>query len=248
MICAIMQPTMFPWLGYFDLIDQSDVFIFLNDVQFSKQSWQTRNRISTSNGIYLISKTTVKCSIDTQIRDVHLDKNKEWNKKLLKTLQLTYSKSQHFEEVFDWMTFFLEKDFERLEEFTISFIKEVSKKIGISKRFVISSELGLKKNNRVDKLIELNIKQNSSTYLSTVGSFDYLDVEDAQFFFHGNGIDIFFQNYIPQKYDTGKLPFEPYMSILDALFHCGFDYCLSIIKAGRQTSYTFDEYKKIKHG
>ena len=45
MRCVIMQPTYMPWAGYLHLIDQADVFVFLDDVQFEKQSWQNRNRV-----------------------------------------------------------------------------------------------------------------------------------------------------------------------------------------------------------
>jgi len=48
---AISQPTYLPWLGYFDLIDQVDVFVLLDSVQFEKQSWQQRNRIKTPTGL-----------------------------------------------------------------------------------------------------------------------------------------------------------------------------------------------------
>ena len=52
---AIMQPTFLPWVGYFDLIDQVDIFVFLNDVQFQKQTWQHRNKILTKNGLQWIT-------------------------------------------------------------------------------------------------------------------------------------------------------------------------------------------------
>ena len=52
---AIMQPTFLPWVGYFDLIDQVDTFVFLNDVQFQKQTWQHRNKILTKNGLQWIT-------------------------------------------------------------------------------------------------------------------------------------------------------------------------------------------------
>jgi hypothetical protein len=45
-----MQPTYLPWIGYFDLINWADTFIFLDDVEFSHQSWQHRNKIKTSDG------------------------------------------------------------------------------------------------------------------------------------------------------------------------------------------------------
>ena len=55
MRCAIMQPTYLPWAGYFNLISQVDRFVFLDDVQFEKQSWQTRNRILLQGEECLIS-------------------------------------------------------------------------------------------------------------------------------------------------------------------------------------------------
>ena len=45
----ISQPTFFPWLGYFDLIDQSETVVFLDDVSFAKQSWQQRNYFKTAS-------------------------------------------------------------------------------------------------------------------------------------------------------------------------------------------------------
>jgi hypothetical protein len=45
MMCAIMQPTYFPWAGYFSLLGMVDVFVFLDDVQFVRGSWQNRNRV-----------------------------------------------------------------------------------------------------------------------------------------------------------------------------------------------------------
>ena len=58
MIAVIMQPTYLPWIGYFDLIDEADTFVFLDNVQFEKQSWQQRNRVKTSNAWPLISPTS----------------------------------------------------------------------------------------------------------------------------------------------------------------------------------------------
>ena len=55
MICAIMQPTYFPWIGYFDLIDQVDKFIFLDNVKLEKSTWQVRNRIKSANGEILFT-------------------------------------------------------------------------------------------------------------------------------------------------------------------------------------------------
>ncbi|WP_458576139.1 WbqC family protein [Aliamphritea spongicola] len=52
---AIMQPTYLPWAGYFHLMSQVNFFVFLDDVQFSKSSWQSRNRINCFGDVQWIS-------------------------------------------------------------------------------------------------------------------------------------------------------------------------------------------------
>ena len=54
----ITQPTFLPWVGYFDLIDQADLFIILDDVKFEKQSWQQRNKFKTNKGVELFSSSS----------------------------------------------------------------------------------------------------------------------------------------------------------------------------------------------
>ena len=69
---AIMQPTFLPWIGYFDLIDQVDDFVFLNDVQFSKQSWQQRNRIATPRGLEWVTLPVESGSLCRLINEVKI--------------------------------------------------------------------------------------------------------------------------------------------------------------------------------
>ena len=79
---AIMQPTYLPWLGYFDLINRSDVFVFLDSVQFDKRSWQQRNRIKTPNGeLMLTVPVLTKGRSDQKICDVMIDPSQKFNKK-----------------------------------------------------------------------------------------------------------------------------------------------------------------------
>ena len=73
---AIMQPTYLSWLGYFNLVDRSDVFVFLDSVQFDKRSWQQRNRIKTSTGeLMLTVPVLTKGRFDQNICDVKIDKS-----------------------------------------------------------------------------------------------------------------------------------------------------------------------------
>lgn len=240
-----MQPTLFPWLGYFDLIDQSDMFIFYNDVQFVKRSWQSRNRISTPNGILQLTIPTVKCSQQTIIQDVYLEKENNWGKNLVKTLKHNYIKSKHYDSVINWISNFLDLEFEKLQDFNTAFIREVCNKIGIKSDFVFSSDIQLKSICRIEKFIEMTILFEDNIYLSPVGSFGYLNDENAGERFKKRNLQIMFHNYEPIKYETGKIRFEPYMSILDALFNCGFEDTLNIIRLGRKENFTYEQYQKL---
>lgn len=244
---AIMQPTLFPWVGYFDLIDQSKVFILFNDVQFMKRSWQSRNRISTPNGILQITIPTVKCSQTTKIEDVFLKRDNNWNKNLVKTLENNFSKAKHYETVMEWMISFLDREFYKLQDFHSAFIRELACKIGIITPIKFSSEIHIKSINRVEKFIEYSQLHEVSIYLSPTGSFAYLENENAGEKFKKANMEIVFHHYEPVKYETGKLPFEPFMSVIDALFHCGFDEILSVIRAGRKSNYSFNEFKKLRN-
>ncbi len=88
MICAIMQPTFLPWIGYFDMIDQVDKFIFLDHVQLQKQSWQTRNRIKINDKESFINVQITKTAShkETLICNTVIDASGLWRKKLLKTI------------------------------------------------------------------------------------------------------------------------------------------------------------------
>lgn len=244
---SVMQPTLFPWVGYFDLIDQSDVFVLYNDVQFAKQSWQTRNRISTPNGILLLTIPTRKCELNTLIQDVLIDTTKDWNSKTFKTLQLNYKRAEHYDVVIEWVEYFLNKSREKLADFNVDFIQEVSEIIGIKTEFKLSSELSVESIDRVQRLISITQKLDGASYLSTTGSFDYLNEEDAAVRFEAENISVLFHHYKPVAYNSGKLPYQPYMSMIDMLFHVGFEAALNTIRAGRHTSFTFDEYKDLKN-
>lgn len=242
---VVMQPAFFPWAGYFDLMDQSKVFVLYNDVQFVKQGRETRNSISTSNGILQLSIPTLKSPLHTKIEDIQIDKKQHWNNKVLRTLQNNYSKSMYYQEVIEWFSKFLDNDFDKLQDHNIHFICEVADKIGIQTEIVQSSVISVQSIDRIDKLIEITQMYTCSTYLSTTGAFGYLDEGNAAERFRKNNLELVFHNYHPSKYDTGKLPYVPYMSIVDLLFHCGFSQALSVIRTGRKPNYTFQEYKTL---
>ena len=77
---AISQPTYFPWIGYFGLIMNSDIFIFLDDVQFDKRSWQQRNKVKSNLGEQFISvPVKTKKKSRQLIKDVEINNQNFWS-------------------------------------------------------------------------------------------------------------------------------------------------------------------------
>ena len=98
--CVIMQPTYLPWLGYFDLIRNADVFVILDHVQFSKQSWQQRNRVRDKRGEVMLTVPVKHSGLkETIIKDVEVDHARKPLVKHMRSIQNCYSKSINFDSI-----------------------------------------------------------------------------------------------------------------------------------------------------
>src|SRR6476661_873475 len=86
---AVLQSNYIPWKGYFDIIHDVDIFVFYDDVQYTKNDWRNRNRIKTANGVQWLTVPTGS-NIDRRICDVRLTDTR-WAEKHWKTLQQAYS-------------------------------------------------------------------------------------------------------------------------------------------------------------
>jgi hypothetical protein len=229
-----MQPTFLPWIGYFDLIDAADKFVFYNDVQFSKQSWQCRNRIKTANGIVWLTVPVKKHLLSAKINEIEINNLKPWTPKFIKTLFHNYRKTAHFAEVYDFIEqVAVNKKYLRLSDFSIDIIKAIVSKIGINTKLTLSSNTNTLEMNREDRLVEICHAMDCNTYLSTKGSSSYIEASNDGGVFSKNHINLLYHNYIHPEYQQSYGKFEPYMSIVDLLFNEGFIRSLGIIRKGR---------------
>lgn len=231
--CAIMQPTYNPWLGYFDLIDQVDVFVFLDTVQLNKRSWQRRNRIKTPKGELFLT-IPVKGSSREIIKNVRINNEYPWRKKHLKTIEINYRKAPYFEEVFPFIEEILNFKTDYLANFNINLIEKIAKKIGIRTKFIRASDLEPLQGKKDILLAEICKKINCNIYLSPQGSAVYLEANRPGGAIVENGIELYYHNYEHPEYPQLYPPFLPYMGIFDLLFNVGFNNALEIIRKGRR--------------
>lgn len=232
--CVIAQPTFIPWMGWFDLADQADVMIILDDVQFSKQSWQQRNRLRTPEGLAFLSLSVKSAGRSHQlINEVELA-NEASFEKLLRTIQGYYARAPFFREHFPGLGAAMREGAAtgKLAELNILIIQWVMQTIGISAPLARSSELGIdgKRGEYVAALCE---KVAASRYLSPVGSEAYLLEDRAAF--DCRGIQVELQVYIHPEYRQCFKSFEPYASVLDLIFNAG-PQAIDILRSGRRPS------------
>ena len=113
MILTAHQPVYLPWLGFFHKIILSDKYVFLNNVQYSKNDWINRNKIKTCNGeIYL----TVPVYKSKKICDIEIDNSVNWRKKHWNSIQQAYSKSKFFKNYSSFFEDLYQKEWIKLHE------------------------------------------------------------------------------------------------------------------------------------
>lgn len=230
--CVISQPTFLPWLGWFDLADQSDVMIILDDVAFSKQSWQQRNRIRTRNGLEFLS-VPVKSSgrLGQRIMDCELT-DQPFVKKMLTSLQANYAKAPFFANAIDELatTMKTAAGTSRLVELNCALISWMAGKLEITTPMIRASTLGVggQRGEHVAAICEC---VNAGRYLSPEGAESYL-VEDKGAF-DRRGISVWIHVFEHPQYVQRFTPFMPYASALDLIFNAG-PAAAEVMRSGRR--------------
>jgi RimJ/RimL family protein N-acetyltransferase len=232
---AIAQPTYLPWLGYFDLLDQVDKFVLLDTVQFSKQSWQQRNRIKTPTGLQWLTVPVIfRGRLGQRIMDVEIREPKFWRDHL-RAIELNYRRAPFFDKYFPALNELLRaaSSSPRLADLTIGLFHWLMETLGITTPIVRSSELAVS-GKRTHLLAEVCGLLGATTYISPLGSAGYLLSELT--ILTDRGIGVVFQHYQHPQYRQVFPPFEAHASVLDLLFNEG-ENSLSIIRSGRRSPF-----------
>ena len=215
MIVSIAQPTFFPWIGYYNIIKNSDTFVFLDNVKFEKHSWQMRNRVKNSSKqddsqVWMFIPTSDVPS-DTLIKDVLIDNSKNWKEKHIKTLENNYSKT--FQQT-KFLPQIYDRRWNKLVDFNIESIIECCKYLKIKTKLIKASDM-LAVGKKGDLVLNICKELNANEYFSTIGSKDYL--EDYTSGFDDAGIKITYHDYTHPIYKQKGNSFLPNLSVLDLI-------------------------------
>lgn len=219
-VIAIAQPTFLPWAGWFDLVDQVDSFIILDDVAFSKQSWQQRNRIRTRNGLEFLSVPVRTAGrLGQLIANCELV-DQSFVVKLIKSLQANYAKAPFFAEAFDQLASTLHSSAatNRLVEINCALISWMAARLEVKTPMIRASTLGAggERGEHVAVICEC---VGAGRYLSPAGAEHYL-IED-KCSFDRRGIEVWIHVFEHPQYVQRFSPFIPFASALDLIFNVG---------------------------
>ena len=215
---GIIQPNYIPWRGYFDFIDDVDIFIFYDDVEYSKGDWRNRNRIKTPRGTEWIT-VPVKYNCSKQlICETSIDSLKKWNSKHAKMLQANYGKAAFFELYIKEFIDLLEGRYRSISELNTTVCKWIMGILNIGTQVKMSYELS-PVGNKTERLIDILKKVHATTYLSGPVAQEYLEHN----LFISNGIHLEYKSYDYLPYPQMWGDFIGEVTVLDLLFNVGPD-------------------------
>jgi len=229
MIVTINQPRYLPWLGYFHRIAVSDLFIYLDSVQYARSDWENRNRIKTGQGPKWLT-VPVKAEHGTMIPEVTIDNDQPWQTKHWKTIFQSYSKAPFFPRYEAALSsIYRDGTWSRLIDLNLESTQTLCGLLGLNQaRFARASEIGARGKGS-ELILNLCTAVGAKVYLSGSQGRNYLD-EDG---FRRAGIRVVYQDYVHPQYPQLFGDFVPFMAVPDLLFNCG-PRSLEILLAGQQ--------------
>ena len=215
MKAVVLQSNYIPWKGYFDLVNSADVFVFYDDVQFTKNDWRNRNRLKTATGVKWLSIPAGR-SLRRLISEVEIA-DQSW--KSLHKQQITdaYRRAAHFEDHQRLLDAIFDSPLTNLSAFNQHAIVHISRQLGIRTEFMDSRDFSLR-GRRTERLVDLLGQLGADTYVSGPAGRNYLD----ESLFRDAGITLEYFDYAGyQIYRQLHGAFVHEVTVLDLLFNEG---------------------------
>ncbi|MEQ6122353.1 WbqC family protein [Reichenbachiella sp. MALMAid0571] len=221
---GIMQPYLFPYIGYFHLVQAVDKFVFYDDVNFIKGGWINRNRILINGKESFITLNLSHASPKKLINQIEVIDNR---KKLIKTIKLAYNKAPYFEEVFALMVQILSYDSTNISDIAINSIISITEYLKVKTKFIKSSSLPKTLNYKgQERVIRICKELEGKVYINPIGGLELYSSK----VFKENGLTLNFLKPTIESYSQFNQEFIPALSIVDILMFNGVKKTSEMIK------------------
>jgi hypothetical protein len=225
-VVAIHQPNYLPWLGYFFKIIKSDVFVFLDDAQYSKNSYINRVQFFGKDEKSRWLTIPVSSHLGQSINEVSPSIN-DWKSRHVDTLYGLYSKSENFlnvwsdiQEMYDMID-----PLDSISQINSILVMKISKMLGIETSFQYSSSLRTRGKGEERLISIVSSVAPSGSYLSGQGGRNYQNPES---FINAN-LSLEYTEFSHPKYQQWSPHFQEGLSILDLIFHLGWNGAAAVL-------------------
>lgn len=214
---VVLQPGYLPWVGFFDQMNRSDVFVYYDDVQFDKHGWRNRNRIKAASGpVWLTVPVLAAGRHGQKILEVEIDNRSSWGRKHAMTIAQAYARAPYTKRYLPQLEEVLVRSWDRLVDLDLQTTSLLSDWLGLRRKVVRASELGIE-GGQSDRLLKICQHFGADRYLSGDSAKDYLNVT----LFASHGITVEWQSYLHPTYPQLHGAFVPHMSIVDLVLNVG---------------------------
>jgi hypothetical protein len=211
----MIQSSYLPWRGYFDLIDDVDLFVFYDDVQYVHRTWRNRNVIKTFEGPLILSVPVIH-RVNTLIQDARIDHSSRWAEKHIRSISHAYVKAPYFRSYGDELFGIITARMETISQLNIAVCRWAMRRLGIETEIRMSTDFNVS-GDKFSRPLEILKRIGASGYLSGPTAREYTDIED----YRNAGVRLEFKSYNYPEYPQLFGPFVPNLSIIDLLFNCG---------------------------
>jgi hypothetical protein len=219
LIVSAHQPNFAPWVGFFDKMLHSDVFVLLDTVQFIKRGYQNRTRIKGSTGPQWLTVPVIsKGRYDQATLDVQIDETTPWRTVHLRTLRTVLAKAPHRDTLLEIVEpIYAREDVHRLVDLNLALLRAVACGFGLATRLVLASDLELT-GSSTELMVSLTKSVGGDVYLSGPTGRRYLEPAS----FEEAGLELRYHEFAPGEYPQLHGPFEAGLSCIDYIANCGF--------------------------
>lgn len=211
---AIMQPYLFPYLGYFQLLAAVDRFVILDDVNFINKGWINRNRLLINGKPCMFTIPLEQASQNKLIKDIKITQYNRWAKKFLKSIEMSYKKAPYYKEIYPLIMGVLKKDVEGISDMVYHSLLDICAYLNINTEIIPHSEIfdteGLQGQ---DKILQICIQSGAKHYINPVGGVDLYEKSN----FSERNIDLSFLSPVLIPYNQNSADFVEGLSIIDVL-------------------------------
>jgi len=210
---AVHQPNFLPYLGFWDKMKQSDIFVLLDNVQFEKNSYTNRCYIKTPKGTKWLT-LPIKYTFGLLINEIELFNYFKIRNDIIKTIEFNYKKSNNFNKVFPILKNILKKDYTKLSDLNIDLILKIKDLLNLKTKIEIASNYIIE-GTKTERLINICHKFNADTYLSGIGGMNYQNND----LYQKANINLEYIKFQHPFYKQLWGNFIPNLSIIDYLFN-----------------------------